>query len=151
MKFKKMLTVLFTTVLLLTFSSAANAAVGFADTKAQAFSVQPKAAGNESMSMSLSSSNDVDWYKWTNNTGTDKFISTALVVFDNSSQSKYQIGHELVYKDGRSTDIFYAYDGRGISHIYVPAGATLYVRVEAKVFIDPSIVYWLFVVNHELD
>lgn len=151
MKFKKILTVLFTSVLLLTFSSPIYAATGFADTKDQAFSVQPTAAGNYVMSMSLSNQYDVDWYKWTNNTGSDKFISTLIAVLDNSSGSKYHIGHELVYKDGRSTDIFYSYDGTGISHIYVPAGATLYIRAESKVFVDPSIVYWLYVVNHELN
>lgn len=100
--------------------------------------------------MSLSNSSDVDWYKWTNNTGKDKFIGTVLTPY-NGGQSDYVLGHKIVYVNGMQSGLFYSQDSLGIENIYIPTGATLYLKVGAKVFISPSVVYCLYLVDHELD
>lgn len=146
MKFKKMLTVLFTSVLLLSFSSSANAAAGFADTEATAFLVQPTAAGEVVMRMSLSSANDKDWYKWKNTSGKGKYISSLFVP---SGASRYTIGNKLVYENGLETDIFYSGQSM-IKHIYVPPNATLYVIMSSLEFLSPEDFYFLLVVDEDL-
>lgn len=97
------------TIILSNADFSTNAA-GFADTQAQAFSISPNAAGVVTFSLSLSSSTDVDWYKWTNNTGRDKFVSTVLTPI-NGGTSNYILDHEIVYANGLKTGLFSPAEG----------------------------------------
>ncbi|GIP59212.1 hypothetical protein [Paenibacillus woosongensis] len=131
MKFKKMLTVLFTSVLLLTFSSSTSAMPGVADTQETALTYFP----GQFYSLYLSSdSSDKDWFKWTNNTGKNQFAE-AWAAFEGGDPNKFRLGYRIDYGNGRQSDLVYlSKDGNGnsiaLQYLYVPQGATLYVVVD---------------------
>ncbi|MNW52359.1 hypothetical protein D3C74_298760 [compost metagenome] len=130
MKLKKVLMVLFTCVMLLTFSSSASAATGIADTKNTALGLIP----SQVFKLFLAEdSADKDWFMWTNNTGVDKFISAD--VYLNGSRQDFRLGYLLNYGNNIESTIAYndtSFSGNVISfdYLYVKAGATVYFVLE---------------------
>lgn len=131
MKFKKILTVLFTSVLLLTFSLPASAAPGIGDTKNTALTLLP----SQVIKLFLAAdSSDKDWYKWTNNTGEDKFVSID-VFLSGGSTTDFRLGYIIDYGNNRETYIAYTdtlYGGNIMSfdYLYLTAGSTVYFVIE---------------------
>lgn len=139
MKIKKILTVLLTSVMLLTFSSAAYAAdvkpnaIGIGDTQAQALSLFP----DQSYTLFLSNATDKDWFKWTNNTGVSKKVTA--YAWAPSGPTAYRLGATIDYNDGSTpTTIFYSNYGQVgnqvIGNIYLPPNATIYYVVDSVTF-----------------
>ncbi|MBP1907528.1 hypothetical protein J2Z32_004203 [Paenibacillus turicensis] len=145
MKIKKILTILLTSMLLLTSSTSVFAsettpeaistitptAVGFGDSKAQAI---PLLNGDRFTSY-LASSTDEDWYKWTNNTGSLKYVGAFYQpqTFDGA----YRLGMEIDYTPTRSLLRVYASDFGNpsnpgiIINPLIPPGATVYFIIDS--------------------
>lgn len=126
MKLKKFFFVLFTTMMLLTFSSAANAATGIGDTKENAIT----AHGSDYFQLFIQNSQDVDWYVYTNNSGQMGYFTAFL---NSSDYEKFRLGFQIKYPDGRESSILYndPYIGPSLSirDILVPDGAKVYIVV----------------------
>lgn len=149
MKFKKMLTVLFTSVLLLTFSSPVGAVTGIGDTKESAVGLIPGTA----YSLFLSDSNDEDWFKWTNTTGDYKFIGGYFS--PSNKAAEYRLGIHIVYSPSRSSFILYANNyGPGnaqfIDNILIPPGATVYFKVDSINYAMMQYDFYFEVYNYNL-
>lgn len=145
MKLKKVLTVLFTCVMVLTMSSSAYASetsadltevtpyiIGVGDTQDKALTLVP---GQNYTLFLDNDKNDNDWYKWTNNTGEHKYFSMN-VMFDGRN-SDFRLGFTIDYGNGRKTNIVYTdFVGTGntlsLESIYLPPGATIYAVVGHK-------------------
>ncbi|MMZ63110.1 hypothetical protein D1872_253470 [compost metagenome] len=133
MKLKKVLTVLFTTMMLLTFSSSASAATGIGDTKESAITI----VDGTNYNLFLSDSLDKDWFKWTNNTGEFKFVAAYLV--SGSQVAHYRLGMKIEYSPTRTSDLVYAQStGPGsfqaIDNILIPPGASVYYVVDSVAY-----------------
>lgn len=131
MKFKKMLAVLLTSVLLLSFSSSANAALGIADTKSTALGLLPSQAFKLFLDADPA---DKDWFMWTNNTGEDKLVS-GLTVLNNASRKDFRLGFMIDYGNNKVTSLAYtdtSYGGNAMSldYLYLKPGSTVYFVVE---------------------
>ncbi|MCE5172066.1 hypothetical protein LQV63_22555 [Paenibacillus profundus] len=71
-----------------------------------------------------------------------------------TGEGNYDLGIMIRYQDGKETTKLYAAeDGkvRYIPNLYIPAGATLFFVIEAKVFSDPSDVYSIYLVDPSLE
>lgn len=159
---KKFVSTLLVFALMLVFSTNAFAARGFADTQETAFAITPTKSGgwkdgNKIITMILSDSSDKDWYKWTNNTGEGRYITTSFSEDngkDYRTRSQYKMANKIVYNNGKQTNLFYNenYDGFSgiIRSIYVPNGATIYVVVESQKFVDASDKYELYLIDDDL-
>ncbi|WP_068617410.1 hypothetical protein [Paenibacillus tuaregi] len=141
MKLKKSLAVLLTSLMLLTVSQSAFAAevtpyaVGVGDTKTQAITIP---STSENFSLFLSNSEDKDWYKWTNTTGKDQYLSAFLAPVGN--QNAFRLGLQIAYTNGLETSISYPYysgPGNSQSHtdVLIPNGATAYLIVDSTKFV----------------
>ncbi|MNW51749.1 hypothetical protein D3C74_292420 [compost metagenome] len=133
MKLKKVLMVLFTSMMLLTFSSSANAATGIGDTKESAITI----VDGSNINLFLSDSLDKDWFKWTNNTGEFKFASGYLV--SSSQVAHYRLGIKIEYSPTHTSDLIYAQStGPGsfqaIGSILIPPGASIYYVVDSVAY-----------------
>lgn len=147
MKFKKMLTVLFTSVLLLTFSSPAGAVTGLGDTKASAITLIPLTEYN----LFISNSTDQDWYSWKNNTGGAVYASGFL----NQGNVNHRVGFMIKYADGFETDMLYAMSKPHHSihwnGFIIPNGATVYLVVEQMGEFKMYEGYQLVFINYPVD
>ena len=96
MKLKKVLAVLFTSVLILTFSTPAYGATGVADTKDKALSLIP---GN-SIQLFISNSQDQDWYVYTNNSGEAGYFFAYITPQDSQNFviTSYSIHYTKLYE-----------------------------------------------------
>ncbi|MNW37000.1 hypothetical protein D3C74_140260 [compost metagenome] len=138
MKFKKVLTVLFTSVMVLTMSSSVMAEsteatevtpfiIGVGDTRDTAINLIP----SQNYSLFLSNdNNDKDWFKWTNNTNQYKRVSSN--VYFNGSRLNYRFGFIIDYGNGKETNLVYddpdiSGDLMSLDNLYLPPGATLYL------------------------
>ncbi|GAA0390621.1 hypothetical protein [Paenibacillus motobuensis] len=139
MKLKKVLTVLFTTLLLLTLSSSAFAseitptAVGIGDTKESAITL----VGNSEFNLFLSDSADKDWFKWTNNTSEYKLVAGYFM--PDSKVANYRLGMEINYSPSVNAGRVYAENyGPGnaqiIDNILIPPGASVYYVIDSTEF-----------------
>ena len=121
---KKLATLLLTGALTLSVASSAFALSGWADTQATAITLQP----GVSVFQPISDSTDVDWYSWTNNTGSMK--SLVLELFSPSG-----LNYDYDYIMPKHPTIFFQagdqgpgqVDAAGISGI--DPGETIYFRV----------------------
>lgn len=149
MKLKKMLTVLFTSVLILTFSSPAYAATGVGDTKETAITLIP----DTTYTLFLSNSSDEDWFKWTNTTGDFKFIGGYFSPSNDAAE--YRLGIHIVYSPSQSSFILYA-DNYGpgnsqvIDNILIPPGATVYFKIDSINYAMMQYDFWFKVYNYNL-
>lgn len=150
---KKFVSTLLVFALMLVLSQSAFAATGFADTQETAFAITPTKGGVITITMSLSNSGDKDWYKWTNNTGKGRYISSAFSSGSNG-KSEFKLANKIVYNNGKETNLFYNEysDGRSglIYDMYVPNGATIYVVMQSQKFDSPSDTYKLLFVDLDL-
>ncbi|WGU96200.1 hypothetical protein QJQ58_08160 [Paenibacillus dendritiformis] len=150
---KKFVSTLLVFALMLVLSQSAFAATGFADTQETAFAITPTKGGVITITMSLSNSGDKDWYKWTNNTGKGRYISSAFAS-GGKGNSEFKIANKIVYNNGKETNLFYneyfnGYSGV-ITDIYVPNGATIYVIIQSQKFDSPSDTYDLYFVDLDI-
>jgi hypothetical protein len=150
MKIKKTLTILLTSMLLLTSSASVLASeksetrpettsiitptvVGIGDTKATAITL----SHGIRHSLYLSSSTDEDWFKWTNDTGSFKYIGAFF--FPLGYNAHYRYGMEIDYNSSRSLPRVYAKadnpgDGALFVNPVIPPGATVYFVVDSIQF-----------------
>lgn len=143
-KLKKFLTALLTSAMLLTMSSSVFAAesvndtekvtpyiIGVGDTKSSALTLVP--GQNYNLYLSDDSA-DREWFKWTNTTGQNKYV-TAGAIFYNNTFDDFNFGYQVDYGNGRDTTLAYvAKSGSGnlleFEYLYVPAGASVYFVVD---------------------
>lgn len=130
MKFKKMLAALFTSVLLLTFSTPVGAVTGIGDTKETALTLVPKQEYN----LFLSDRSDKYWFKWTNNTG--EFKSILGFLNPSKGDCDFRLGLIIRYGDGNESAILYTQNlgganSRYFDNILVPNGASVYLVVDS--------------------
>lgn len=116
-------------VSLLAFSQSAFAMPGW-DTESSAF-VRPY--GSSTLTNYLSSAADEDWYYYTNNTGSNLYVSTSL---DSASYPyHFDLEVKIKYDALHSTNLFAAQEAGMTEYLYniqVPPGATIYYRVTTK-------------------
>lgn len=166
MKIKKMLTILLTSMLLLTSSTSVLASessktspgktsivtptmIGVGDTKAQAVQVSSGAF----YASYLVSNTDQDWYSWTNNTGSFKYIGAFYS--PQGFDSAYRMGMEIDYTANRFLSRIYANNSgnprnsSSIVNVLIPPGATVYFVIDPVETTIPQTVYYfqLFVYN----
>lgn len=150
MKVKKMLAALLISTSVFSFSQAAFAdnattsevtpmAVGVGDTRDQAIALLQQ---SNQFNLFLQSAEDEDWYKWTNNTGHDRFVFAAVWP-TGSADNILDLGAIVQYDETRETNLI----SGGLTtkgnpswpsfyqNLYVPEGATLYLRVKAHEFV----------------
>ncbi|MDU0332633.1 hypothetical protein RW092_20905 [Paenibacillus sp. 3LSP] len=135
MKIKKILGVLFTSMLLLTMSTSVFAAdvtpnaIGIGDTREQAITL----FDNTMYTLYNSGPNDYDWYKWTNDTGTDRFFNATL--YPTASGTSLNMGVIIYYPSSNIESTFIPgqrnvpSNGVIIENLYIPAGAVVYLRI----------------------
>ncbi|WP_179015929.1 hypothetical protein [Paenibacillus sp. 79R4] len=144
MKLKKVLAVLFTCVMILTMSPSAFASetktadltevtpyiIGIGDTQDKALTLIP----NQNYTLFLDENkDDKDWFKWTNDTGENKFVSIDVIL--DGSRRDFRLGFIIDYGNGRKTDIVYTDSETSgnwmpLSNLYLPPGATVYAVVD---------------------
>lgn len=142
MKLKKFL-VIAVALCMFTLSQAAYAnevtpfATGIGDTEATAL-VRP--FGINEFNTWLTDANDVDWYKYTNNTNTNHYIRAEL--WHPSTFVKYKFEAKIVYDALHSTSMLQS-SNVGVFNLFqglqIPPGATFYMKVstDSSVF-DPN-------------
>ncbi|MGG6309775.1 hypothetical protein [Paenibacillus macerans] len=134
MKIKKILGVLFTSMLLLTMSSSVFAAdvtpnaVGIGDSRTNAITL----LDNTMYTLFISDANDKDWYKWTNNTGKDRYVSATL--YPTAPGTSLNLSAIIDYGGGIETSVLHGErsvptNGMRFRNLYVPNGASLYVII----------------------
>lgn len=127
MKLKKTLTVLMTSVMLLTFSSSASAAVGIGDTQENAITINSGA----DLRLFIQNAQDQDWFVYTNNSGVTGRFSAFLNPY--ADGENFRFGFQIVYNEYEKSELHYA-DYTTISQllggIYVPVGAKVYIVVK---------------------
>lgn len=137
-----MVSVLFASMLLLTMTQPAIAAdvstnvVGIGDTRDNALTL----ISNQPYDLFIANASDVDWYKWTNNSGKDRWI--LLDLRSNGGQTSLDLAAQIKYTETRESTLLYAEPTKPgsefpaiIRNLYVPQGATLYVRASANKFV----------------
>ncbi|WP_157272627.1 hypothetical protein [Paenibacillus daejeonensis] len=145
MKIKKLFFVL-VSVCLLTFSQSAFASeastkvIGVGDTLSTAIPISLCTGSCSSIALPLQSNTDVDWFTWSNNTGSDKYTSINL---SSPATANYTVAYQIRYTNGAlSTKVYAADAGVGgfttLNYILVPPGATLYFEISARSSVDPT-------------
>ncbi|MGM1050263.1 MAG: hypothetical protein ACQEXX_29655 [Bacillota bacterium] len=152
MKLKKLFSILIISASLMTISQSAFAdatnvntndfvvptVAGLGDTKDQAIDIFDRQEYN----LFLQSANDEDWFKWTNNTGQGRFTYGHL--YNRGPENVISTGVVIKYNDTKeSTMLMTQPTSKGNTtnsstflNVYVPEGATLYMRVKANEFVN---------------
>lgn len=154
MKMKKMLSILLISSSLLAISPSAFADSAESATVQPSGTITPYVSGlgdtldnaitltnMQEYSLYIDRAQDEDWYKWTNDTGAAKLVSTG--VLNLGPQNSLQISSIVKYADGRETTMLYAEPTivgnsskqSNIRNLYVPDGATVYLRINANKFV----------------
>lgn len=134
MKFKKMIFVLFTSMMLLIIAQrSAMAAIGIADTPDTAITIP---AETITYSLYTNGKGDEDWFVWTNDTGKVKNLFAA-VANGTTGKADLMLGMRLQYKNGEKTNLVYAEKYGDVnsglfSNFLIPKGAKIYFVVSAK-------------------
>lgn len=138
-KIKKLIVVMIAACMLVMAQAAyANevspSSVGIGDTRETAIPLTPCGSSCNMTQLPLSTSTDVDWFKWTNNTGSEVFASADMI---SPSGINYALAYQMQYSNGSYSSKFYAPDaGNGgwnvLYGIYVPNGATIYLEVSSR-------------------
>ncbi|WP_051236838.1 hypothetical protein [Paenibacillus pinihumi] len=139
MKLKKLFIAVMV-ICMLSFSQSAFAITGIGDTRDTAIPISmcPPLTGCQGINLFLSNANDVDWFKWENNTGAARTIN---VVFQSPSNASYVIGATMMLNNHLYGTLYPKEHSPGqllAFTYYVPAGATFYAVVEAKTFSSSS-------------
>ncbi|MDR9857215.1 hypothetical protein RJP21_26815 [Paenibacillus sp. VCA1] len=153
MKLKKMLSILLISSSLLAISPSAFADSAEPATAQPSGTITPYVSGlgdtrnnaitlmnMQEYSLYIDSAQDEDWYKWTNNTGVAQLVTTG--VLNLGPQNSLQISSIVQYTDGRETTMLYAEPTivgnnskqSNMRNLYVPDGATVYLRINANKF-----------------
>lgn len=116
-------------------------AAGVGDTKNSAITL----FGDQDVDLYLSSINDQDWFKWTNNTGQDKLVAGYLQ--PKGSKSDFKFALEITYPSGKTSSQLVARDiGPGnsqvLENIYIPAGGTAYFLVGSDRYEMEQYSFW---------
>jgi len=104
--------------------------IGIGDTQDKALTLIP----SQNYTLFLDENrDDKDWFKWTNNTGENKFVSFEALL--DGSRRDFRLGFIIDYGNGRDTDIVYtdtetSGNLMSLSNLYLTPGATVYVVVE---------------------
>ncbi len=121
---------------------------GLGDTRETAITLIP----NQEYSLYIDKAQDVDWYKWTNNTGTGRYIYGA--VWNQGNENSHQLASIVQYNQKRETTMLYAEPAiagqtSGASkmmNLYVPDGGTVYFRINANKFVATEQYKFQFIV-----
>ncbi|SMG56427.1 hypothetical protein [Paenibacillus aquistagni] len=96
-------------------------------------------SNSEIVGLALTSANDVDWLKWTNDTGVTKYVFASLLMIEPDNFTNYNLDFTIDYPDGNSTGPMPTPDsGPGstnpdsLSWFQIPPNATVYLKVYAK-------------------
>ncbi|MCY9515894.1 hypothetical protein [Paenibacillus apiarius] len=133
MRIKKMITILFASMMLVTFTQPAMAATGIADTPETAITLTTE---TNTFSLYTNGKGDDDWFAWTNNTGEMKRLFVA-VANGTTGKAGLMLGMRIQYKHGEKTSLVYAeklgeINSGLFSDFLIPKGATIYFVVKAK-------------------
>ncbi|WP_028546145.1 hypothetical protein [Paenibacillus taiwanensis] len=133
MKIKQILITLITAVSLLSYSQPAQAIQGFYDKKADAKVL----SDSEHIGFALTSADDADWFKWTNNTTTTKYANAVLNIIDPDSVTNYDLAFDMHYSQHINTGLLYTHDTGpngldALNFFQIPPGATIYLKVLSK-------------------
>ncbi|AWP28761.1 hypothetical protein PVOR_11845 [Paenibacillus vortex V453] len=151
MKLKKMLTVLLISTSVFSFSQAAFAdnattsevapfVIGVGDSRELAIDLLQQ---QNNFNLFLQSGEDEDWFKWTNNTGQDRFVFGAVWP-RGYADNILELGAIVKYNETRETNLITGgLTNKGntgypsfFQNLYVPEGATLFLRVKAHEFVN---------------
>lgn len=127
MKIKKLIVVMIAACMLV-MSQAAYAtevsptAIGIGDTRGAAI---PLANSFNDVKLFLSSYSDYDWYVWTNNTSTHKFVTGLLY----NNNGNFELAAQTSILGDLSSLVFNPENS--FSSIYLPPGGSVYFRVGA--------------------
>ncbi|WP_079914241.1 hypothetical protein [Paenibacillus sp. 32352] len=127
LKLKKTVLVASLSISLLAFSQSAFATVGLGDSRSNPVELK----FNQTITWKLETASDIDWFKWTNNTGSTKTIQTSLASPGNKN---YDIRGFLVTPFAEQT--IYANDNGpgkidGFTVTAVQPGDTLFIRISS--------------------
>jgi hypothetical protein len=100
-----------------------------------------------SVDLILSDNADVDWFRWDNYTGEDRRVTTFLGML-NGNSGIYKMGIKIKYSNGTETSLMYSelytYGNSSFSNIYVPAGASVFLKIDAVNFVSMYNYYRMF-------
>ncbi|WP_145038632.1 hypothetical protein [Paenibacillus sp. Y412MC10] len=112
--------------------------IGVGDTKAQAIDI----FNDQEYNLFLQTAEDQDWFKWTNTTGEAKFVmgwldslnqanvlNLAAVIHYDTTNTRY-----TTILNAEPTNASDKSESGKIRNLYIPAGATLYFKVNALNF-----------------
>ncbi|GEM_PF-6260469 len=129
-------------IALLSIPQSAFALRNVGDTQADAVYF----AIDQNTDLILSDSADVDWFKWDNFTGEDRRVTTFLAML--SGTGIYKMGIKIKYSNGIESSLMYSdlymFGISSFSNIYVPAGATIYLKIDAVNFVSMYDYYRMF-------
>ncbi|WP_157259640.1 hypothetical protein [Paenibacillus sp. OSY-SE] len=148
MKFKKIVSTFFVFAFVLVFSQSAFALTGVGDTQENAISLFPAPSGDDlfqDIDLYLDSSEDKDWFKWTNTTGENKFLGAYLS--SKGRECNFRLGMTIKYTPTRNSNMVYAdYIGPGnaqmIDNIIIPPWATVYIKIDSTKFVPEQYVFY---------
>ncbi|MDH6672785.1 hypothetical protein M2277_003447 [Paenibacillus sp. LBL] len=150
MKMKKLFSILLISASLMTVSQSVFAdspvnevevipyVIGLGDTKTQAVDIYD----GQELNLFLQSAEDEDWFKWTNNTGKGQF--TYGFLNNLGPENTVALGIVIQYTPSRESELLIAEPTQKgnpnwsskIRNVYVPDGATLYLRVKADEYVN---------------
>ncbi|OPA75674.1 hypothetical protein BVG16_20290 [Paenibacillus selenitireducens] len=161
MKLKKMFSILLISAGLMTVSLSAfadgavtNSEVtpqvsGLGDTRATALDIFPGSDYN----LFLETATDEDWFKWTNNTGAPKLVYSRA--YNKGSENVIVLGAILQYTPTIESTMIYANPTEKNNSnrpstfdlLYIPAGTTVFFKVQAKEFVKLESYRYQFLVQ----
>lgn len=161
MKMKKLFSILLISASLITVSQSAFAdeastnsevtpqVIGVGDTRATAIDL----FNGSDYSLFLESATDEDWFKWTNNTGAPKLIYS--LAYNKGLENIIVQSAIFQYGDGGESGVIYANpttkgNTSGAStfeFLYVPAGTTIFFKVQAQEFVKLESYRYQFLVQ----
>lgn len=147
MKMKKLFSILLISASLVTVSQSVFAdesttqltpqVIGVGDTRATAIDL----FNGSEYNLILESATDEDWFKWANNTGEPKLIYSNA--YNKGSENIIIQSAIFQYGEGRESGVIYANPTKKgntgwpstFEFIYVPAGTTVFFKVQAQEFV----------------
>ncbi|RRJ62317.1 hypothetical protein EHV15_04660 [Paenibacillus oralis] len=111
---------------------------GLGDTREDAIDVLP----NQMLNLFVQGPDDEDWFKWTNDTGSPKYISSW--VYSRNNYNNVNVGVIVKYANGKETNLLLAEPSElgnignpsMFDNLIVPEDATVYLRVKAVTFTE---------------
>lgn len=134
-------------IALLSIPQSAFALRNVGDTQADAIPFGTNINNEYTVDLILSDYADADWFRWDNYTGEDRMVRTFLGMLSGSS-GIYKMGIKIKYSNGTESSLMYSdlynFGNSSFSNIYVPAGASVYLKIDAVNFVSMYDYYRMF-------